>query len=66
VIRSVTLRGADWAFDRDELARTFSGRQGHRDQHAVQPVRKVFTHDELAFIAELCVRHDCLAITDEI
>ncbi len=67
VIRSVTLRGADWAFDRDELARAF----GNRTKAIVintpcNPCGKVFTRDELSFIAGLCVRHDCLAITDEI
>jgi aminotransferase len=67
VVRSVTLRGADWAFDRDELRRAF----GPKTKAIVvntpcNPCGKVFTREELAFIAELCVRHDCLAITDEI
>ncbi|HTE06702.1 MAG TPA: aminotransferase class I/II-fold pyridoxal phosphate-dependent enzyme [Planctomycetota bacterium] len=66
-IRSVTLRGADWSFDRDELAAAF----GPRTRAIVvntpcNPCGKVFTREELAFIAELCVKHDCLAITDEI
>ena len=66
-IRSVTLRGADWAFDRDELAAAF----GPKTKAIVintpcNPCGKVFTRDELEFIAGLCVQHDCLAITDEI
>jgi len=66
-IRSITLRGEDWAFDRDELARAFN-----RKTKAVcintpcNPCGKVFTRDELEFIAGLCIEHDCLAITDEI
>jgi aminotransferase len=67
VIRSVTLRGADWAFDRDELARTFNERtKAIVINTPCNPCGKVYTREELAFIAELCVRHDCLAITDEI
>jgi aminotransferase len=66
-IRSVTLRGADWAFDRTELAAAF----GPKTKAIVintpcNPCGKVFTRDELEFIAGLCVQHDCLAITDEI
>lgn len=30
------------------------------------PLGKVFTHDELQEIADLCITYDCLAITDEI
>jgi aminotransferase len=66
-IKSVTLRGAEWAFDRAELAAAF----GPKTKAVVintpcNPCGKVFTEPELRFIAELCVRHDCLAITDEI
>ena len=66
-IRSITLRGEEWAFDRDELRRAFN-----RKTKAVcintpcNPCGKVFTREELEFIAQLCVEHDCLAITDEI
>jgi aminotransferase len=66
-IRSITLRGEEWAFDRDELARAFN-----RKTKAIcintpcNPCGKVFTRDELEFIAGLCIEHDCLAITDEI
>ena len=61
-------RGAgDWTFDRDELARAF----GPRTRAIIintpnNPTGKVFTREELSFIADLCVRHDALAITDEI
>jgi aminotransferase len=67
VLRSVTLRGPDWAFDREELSRAFSDRtKAIVINTPCNPCGKVFTREELAFIAELCVRHDCLAITDEI
>jgi aminotransferase len=67
VLRSVTLRGEQWAFDRDELAQAFNGRtKAVVINTPCNPCGKVFTRDELAFIAGLCVEHDCLAITDEI
>lgn len=66
-IRSVTLRGADWEFDRDELAAAFSDRtKAVIVNTPCNPCGKVFTRDELGFIGELCRRHDALAITDEI
>ncbi len=66
-IRSVTLRGADWDFDRDELAAAFSDRtKAVIVNTPCNPCGKVFTRDELGFIGELCRRHDALAITDEI
>ncbi len=66
-VRSVTLRGADWSFDRDELARTFNAKtKAIVVNTPCNPCGKVFTREELQFIADLCVQHDCLAITDEI
>jgi aminotransferase len=66
-LRWVNLREPDWSFDPGELAAAFNERT-----RAViintpnNPTGKVFTRDELSFIAELCVKHDALAITDEI
>jgi len=65
--RFVKMRAPDWAFDRDELRRAFS-----RKTRAIivntpnNPTGKVFTREELEFIAGLCRDHDALAITDEI
>lgn len=61
------LHPPDWAFDRDELRRAFT-----RDTRAIiintpnNPTGHVFTHEELSFIAQLCVEHNVYAITDEI
>ncbi len=67
VIKSVTLRGDDFAFDPDELAAAFSDKtKAIVINTPGNPSGKVFTRDELALIADLCVRHDALAITDEI
>jgi aminotransferase len=65
--RFVKMRPPDWTFDRDELRRAFS-----KKTRAIivntpnNPTGKVFTRDELEFIAGLCREHDALAITDEI
>jgi N-succinyldiaminopimelate aminotransferase len=56
-----------FTFDRDELARAFSAKTRLvllNTPH--NPTGKVFDDDELAFIAELCVRHDVIAVTDEV
>ena len=66
-IRSVTLRGADWAFDEGELRRAFTAKtKAIVINTPCNPCGKVFTRAELELIARLCVEHDCLAITDEI
>ena len=67
VPRYVTLRAPDWAFDPDELRGAF----GSRTRAIVvntphNPTGKVFSRQELELIAELCVEHDAIAITDEI
>ena len=66
-IKSVTLRGDDWAFDPDELRAAFSERtKAVIVNTPANPCGKVFTRAELETIASLCVEHDALAITDEI
>ena len=67
VVRGVTLRGDDFAYDPDELAAAFSVRtKAIIVNTPSNPCGKVFRRDELAQIAALCQQHDCLAITDEI
>jgi aminotransferase len=67
VPRLVTLRPPDWTLDGAELRAAFSDRT-----RAViintpnNPTGKVFSREELTAIAALCVRHDAIAITDEI
>jgi aminotransferase len=66
-LRYVTLRPPHWTFDPDELAAAI----GPRTRAIVvgsphNPTGKVFTHEELTQIAELCVERDVIAITDEI
>jgi aspartate/methionine/tyrosine aminotransferase len=57
----------DWSFDPEELAGAF----GPKTRAIIintpnNPTGKVFTREELGTIAELCRRHDVIAITDEI
>jgi aminotransferase len=65
--RWVNLKQPDWSFDPDELSAAFSPRtRAIIINTPNNPTGKVFTRDELSFIAALCVKHDVLAITDEI
>jgi aminotransferase len=63
----VSLRAPDWTFDRDELRRAFSSRtKAIIINTPNNPTGKVFSLDDLTFIASLCQEFDALAITDEI
>jgi aminotransferase len=63
----VPLEPPDFTFDPDRLARAFSPRtRAIVFNSPNNPTGKVFTLPELETIAELCQRHDVLAITDEI
>lgn len=65
--RYVKLRAPDWSFDRDELRGAFTGRTKAIILNSPNnPTGKVFSREELRYIAELCQEFDCLAITDEI
>jgi len=63
----VKLRAPDWTFDREELRRAFSSKtKAIIINTPNNPTGKVFTRDEMTFIAALCQEFDVLAITDEI
>ncbi|HYM10700.1 MAG TPA: aminotransferase class I/II-fold pyridoxal phosphate-dependent enzyme [Bryobacterales bacterium] len=63
----VTLYPPGWHFDREELRRAFGPRtKGIILNTPNNPTGKVFTREELEFIAELCREFDALAFTDEI
>lgn len=65
--RYVRLHAPDFRLDLDELAAAFSDRTRAiiiNTPH--NPTGKVFSSVELARIAELCIKYDALAITDEI
>ena len=63
----VPLEPPDFTFDPDRLARAF----GPRTKAIIlntpnNPVGKVFSRQELEIIADLCQRHNAVAVTDEI
>jgi aspartate/methionine/tyrosine aminotransferase len=67
VPRRVRLRPPHWTFDPDELAKAF----GPKTRAVIvnspnNPTGRVFTRDELQVIADLCLEHDAVAVTDEI
>jgi N-succinyldiaminopimelate aminotransferase len=65
--RVVTLRTPDWSFDVDALRAAFGARTKVLLLNSPHnPTGKVFTRDELAVLAELCVEHDVVAVTDEV
>ena len=58
--RYVPLHAPDWTFDRDELRRAFRPRTKAIILNTPNnPTGKVFTREELEFIAGLCQEFDC-------
>ncbi|HEX3559133.1 MAG TPA: aminotransferase class I/II-fold pyridoxal phosphate-dependent enzyme [Pyrinomonadaceae bacterium] len=65
--RYVPLRAPDWTFDREELRAAFNERtKAIILCNPNNPTGKVFTREELKFVAALCREHDALCFTDEI
>ena len=67
VPRYVTLRGSDWSFDPEALRRAFNDKTRAIVVNTPHnPTGKVYSKAELDLIAQLCIEHDAIAITDEI
>jgi aspartate/methionine/tyrosine aminotransferase len=65
--RYVPLRGAHWTFDPEELGKAFNRRTRAIIVNTPHnPTGKAYSREELTVIAELCGKHDALAITDEV
>lgn len=63
----VPLYPPDWTFDSDELRAAFSKRTRALILNTPQnPTGRIFTHEELAQIAQLCIEHDVMVISDEV
>jgi aspartate/methionine/tyrosine aminotransferase len=63
----VPLEGLDWRLDPDKLRAAFSDRTRAIVVNTPHnPTGRVFTREEISLIAELCQKHDVIAITDEI
>lgn len=70
VPRYVTLHPTPergFRFDKNELAAAFNSKtRGIIVNTPNNPTGKVYTREDLQFIADLCIKHDVLAFTDEI
>jgi len=63
----VPLEGLDWKLDPDKLRAAFSDRTRAIVVNTPHnPTGRVFTREQISLIAELCQKHDVIAITDEI
>ena len=65
--RFVLLRWPDFSFDPAELAKAITQRtRAILINTPHNPTGKVFSREELGLIADLCAKHDLIAITDEV
>ena len=65
--RFITLHEPDWHFDEQELVRAFNNKtKAIVINTPNNPTGKVFSPEELQFIADLCLKWGTVAITDEI
>src|SRR5215470_10878259 len=63
----VTLRAPDWKFSPEDLERAVTPRtRGIMINSPANPSGKVFTREELEWIAAFAVKHDLVVFTDEI
>ena len=63
----VPLHPPTWTFDPDELRAAFTRKTRALILNTPQnPTGRVFTRQELTFIAELCIEHDVTVIADEV
>ncbi|HET6267767.1 MAG TPA: aminotransferase class I/II-fold pyridoxal phosphate-dependent enzyme [Acidobacteriota bacterium] len=67
VPRLISLHEPDWRFDFDELESLFNNKtRAIIINTPNNPTGKIFSREELEFIAKLCLKWDAIAITDEI
>ncbi|XP_040263948.1 kynurenine--oxoglutarate transaminase 3 isoform X1 [Bufo bufo] len=61
------VSSGDWALDPEELASKFSPRTKAIILNTPNnPIGKVYSREELQIIADLCIRHDVLCVSDEV
>jgi aspartate/methionine/tyrosine aminotransferase len=65
--RVATLHAPDWSFDRDAVRALFGPRTRVLLLNTPHnPTGKVFSADELSFLADLCREHDVICVSDEV
>src|SRR5205085_3359718 len=63
----VPLHPPDWTFDPDELRSAFSSKTRAIILNTPHnPTGRVFTRQELGMLAQLCIEHDVVVISDEV
>lgn len=66
-LREGGTKSSDFYLDRDELIKMFSDKTKAIIVNTPHnPTGKVFTHEEIEFIADLCKKHNSLYISDEV
>jgi aspartate/methionine/tyrosine aminotransferase len=66
-LRPITLRAPDWSFDPAEAEAAFGPRTKFLLLNTPHnPTGKVFRHEELQLLADLCQRWNVMAVTDEV
>jgi aminotransferase len=65
--RFISLKAPEWNFNFDQLEKLFNDKTKAIILNTPNnPTGKVFNKKELKFIADLCIKYNCIAITDEI
>jgi aminotransferase len=65
--RFITLQEPDWHFDEKDLSQAFNNKtKAIIINTPNNPTGKVFSREELQFIADLCLKWGVIAVTDEI
>lgn len=61
------MSSSDWVYDKKEMARAFNRKtKGILINTPHNPTGKVFTKEELQFIADLAIKWNALVVTDEV
>ncbi len=67
VPRFVNLRPPQWTFERADLEASFSSRtKAVIFNNPLNPCATQFTREQMSLLAEFCIRHDVIAICDEV
>lgn len=67
VVKAVKLNVEDWSVDRNELKKAFSAKTKLVVVNTPHnPTGKVFSKQDLQFIADLCIQHNTYALLDEV
>lgn len=61
------ITGNDWVIDKEQMKNCFNNKtKGIILNNPVNPIGKVFTYEELEFIAELAKEYNTLVLSDEV